>query len=310
MKKIIATVVLLGIAISSSLWAKADINLSSMNFNYDIYDVNGSKKMQPLEVFSGNGKTYIRFSDAVTYQNKPTLYIGKNGKGQMPKYRWQKPYLIIDDVVDYAKLADPSNDETLFNIKRVDDPYIPVTPSPYVTNETFDGFLVNLGVGAGMVGDSSLNNFAGNVALGWDWALNEKVSRHWLFGFEVGGAFGGKTDGTGIDQPSGTSVSNFNPDVLSWNVDLLFRVSYVFFSGVYLTGKLGPAYMQDRADSFTSGGTTVDSFNEASIVPEVAAEAGYLFNSGMSLGLKYNYLFGLQDTVSNGVLSANIAVHF
>lgn len=305
----------LGIGISSSICA--GIDLSSMDFNYDLYSVTGSKSQQPLEVFSGDGKTYIKFPSTVSYKNKPELFIAKDKFGNTPKYHWQKPFIVIDGIVDYMKLVNPSNGKTLFNVQRVNQAFIPVTPSPYVTNETMDGFLINIGVGIGSVGDSSMDNAAANIAIGWDWALSPKVSRHWLVGFELGGAFGGKSNGTGVGYTGDSNVtvtpSRYNPDVSTFDVDLLVRFSYLFFSGVYLTGKLGGAYLYQQVDSTATGvngGSVASSTNNSSFAPEVALEGGYMFSSGLNLGLKYNYLFGLDNTVNNGVLSVNLGVHF
>ena len=311
MTKYVAAICICILGISFTTIAYAGINLSAMDFNYDMYQVNGSKAQQPLEVFSGNGKTYIKFPPNIINKNKPALYIAKDEYGGTPEFYWKKPYIIIDGIVNYMKLVDPRTGKTLFNIQRVNAAYIPVIPSPYVTNYTMDGFFVNLGIGVGNVGSSSMNNFSANAAIGWDWAFSDKVSRHWLMGFEFGGAFGGYTDGTGVSAPSGSNVNGFNPKVISWDVDLLFRMSYIFFSGVYITAKAGGAYLQDRVDAYTdANNTTVNAFNNDAIVPEIAAEFGYMMSSGMNFGLRYNYLFGLKDTVDNGVLSANIGFHF
>ena len=299
----------LGIGVSSMICA--GIDLSSMDFNYDLYSVTGLKSQQPLEVFSGDGKTYIKFPSTVTYKNKPELFIAKDKFGNTPKYHWQKPYIVIDGIVDYMKLVNSSNGKTLFNVQRVNQAYIPVTPSPYVTNETMDGFLINIGVGIGSVGSSSMDNAAANLAIGWDWALSPKVSRHWLVGFEIGGAFGGKSNGTGVTNSNGNvTPPGYDPEVSSFDADLLIRFSYLFFSGVYLTGKFGGAYLYQQVDSSSSNGVITNSTNNSSFAPEVALEGGYMMSSGLNFGLKYNYLFGLDNTVNNGVLSANLGIHF
>jgi len=288
----------------------ADVQLSTMNFNYDIFTVAGSNIDKPLEIFSTKGQTYIKFSSGVNYKNVPALYIAKDGYGNTPKYHWKKPYIIIDGVVNYMKLVNSSNGKTLFNVKRVKQAYVSVTDSPYVTNQTMDGFLMNLGIGVSKVGSASFGSFSINGAVGWDWAFPESSSRHWLMGFEFGGAYGGSSSSTGISPNTAIPVGSnkYDPNVTSYDIDLLFRTSYVFFSGLYLTGKFGGAYLVDKVDSTTT--PVQNSFTKEAFVPEIAGEIGYLTASGYNIGLKANYLFGLSDTVDNAVISANIGVHF
>ena len=294
MRKGLASIAVALAGVLTGITAQAEseeLNIHNMDFEYNIDTVKGSQSEKPTQVFTSKGKTYIRFPESMNYSSLPDIYVGKGPSGQSPKYHWQRPFVIINGVSNRIKIVNPQTDKTLFKISRArPQADIPVTPSPYVTNEMIEGFFVDAKVGISKLGESSFNNFAAGGALGWDWALPQ--TRHWLMGFEIGGAYNGQSNETG----------KYNPDsVTVWNADAMYRISYLFFSGVYLTGKVGAAYMQDRIENRD---------NQQSFTPKIGANAGFMTDVGISVGVEANYLFGISDVVSASMFGVNLGYHF
>lgn len=97
------------------------LNLSSMQFNYQLQVVDGSKPdWMPEMVFTDGDKTYIKFPPNM--QEAPVLFLtNDSGTGHIVNYRVQGNYYIVDTVISRAQLRLGQPAQTVVQISRVNN---------------------------------------------------------------------------------------------------------------------------------------------------------------------------------------------
>lgn len=97
------------------------LNLSSMQFNYQIQIVDGSKPdWMPQMVFTDGDKTYIKFPPNM--QEAPVLFLtNDSGTGHIVNYRVQGNYYVVDTVISRAQLRLGQPAQTVVQISRVNN---------------------------------------------------------------------------------------------------------------------------------------------------------------------------------------------
>jgi type IV secretion system protein VirB9 len=81
---------------------ESQVNLSQVNFNYDIKGPN--VVWRPTRVFDDGNKTFIKMPEAADRYDLPVLYIFRDRQTQMVNYRYRKPYYVVDGLFQGAFL--------------------------------------------------------------------------------------------------------------------------------------------------------------------------------------------------------------
>ncbi len=100
---------------------------------------------------------------------------------------------------------------------------------------------------------------------------------------------------------SGPQIARAGGDQLSYNIDLLAKLSYPFENGFLVYVKGGPAYVWSRSDinnslrDFAPLTLRAAERSTKAFRPEAAAGAGYHVNENWSIHLQYLYLWGQKS---------------
>lgn len=81
-----------------------NINVSQLNFNYQINLAKGKPGWAPQRAFDDGVHTYIQLPASSSSQDLPALFIVNNGSEEMVNYRFKSPYFIVDKIFTQAIL--------------------------------------------------------------------------------------------------------------------------------------------------------------------------------------------------------------
>jgi opacity protein-like surface antigen len=141
-------------------------------------------------------------------------------------------------------------------------------------------------------GSASVNrgSFAYGAHLGYDFALTQNV----LLGPELG------YYSNGLSQYKGSDAGVFSDKVKvrSNDIDLLAKLTYMFFNGWNVFGKAGVARVTQKFDAVTAFGTTLASAKktEHQYKPELGIGVGYEFGSNIGFTVSYHHIFGTNSS--------------
>lgn len=102
----------------------AGLNVSRLNFNYDIRPVGGSvfrsapvPRWQPVRVFDDGSKTYIQFPPNIAVSEAPPLFlVGPQDRAELVNYRFAGGYYVVDRLFSVAELRLGEKPQTIVRI--------------------------------------------------------------------------------------------------------------------------------------------------------------------------------------------------
>ena len=83
-------------------------NNLQFHFNYYITATGffgKSPPWQPVRVFDDGTHTYIQFPENISHRDLPALFVMQNGQKVCVNYRFQSPYIILDQLFEEATLV-------------------------------------------------------------------------------------------------------------------------------------------------------------------------------------------------------------
>lgn len=143
-----------------------------------------------------------------------------------------------------------------------------------------------------------IGHLAYGANLGYDFAL----APSWLLGPELG------YYNFGYSQYKGTQggVFNDNTKIRSSAADALARLTWMSQSGFNVFGKVGAAYVFQKADSVVGFSNTAASNSRSThtVAPEGDLGMGYQFANGLNLSVDYQHIFGHSESNDHFITSS------
>jgi len=98
----------------------ATVDLDHVNMNYAFKMIKGKvPSWKPVHVFDDGKKVYIQFSEGMSAQESPVLYVvSDNKEAQIVNYRHKGNYYIVDRLFNQAELRLGQKDQTILEIVK------------------------------------------------------------------------------------------------------------------------------------------------------------------------------------------------
>ncbi len=291
-KKILATA-FIGLSICASSAFAVATNVQSLDFNYKISG-KGNPSWKPIEVFTTNGRTYIKYADVTGAHDLPDLYLKSKGSST-PQWKWEAPYVVVNEAIDSAQIVNPHTGKVVYTIAPKENALPYIAPAPSISSKKLAGVFVEFDLGVGGVNNQRFKNPVFSGSIGYD----ADVSSHVLLGLGIGGTYNGKSN-----QESPTNKTK----IRSFDIELMGRATYLFYSGFTIFGKAGLAYTIDKLIDTPAGFTGAK--QQKKIVPKMALGVGYQTTMGLGFNFQLSRLFDSNTTANASALTVGMGYHF
>lgn len=106
--------------IESDAAVETKVNLSALNFRYNVEVKKGSRPAWlPVKVFDDGRKTFIQFPEEMLVRESPVLFVlGQGGDIQLVNFRQKNDYYIVDRLFEQAELRAGEDGKNIIRITK------------------------------------------------------------------------------------------------------------------------------------------------------------------------------------------------